>query len=860
MAAAALMSQIAQLDNIISFQRAMGVVVNTLPADQLHGRNSLNAYLANPVETPIEFGALLTRLRQAGYGNSSVELARTVRRILTPDSLQRILSFYDTELSPQARDELHRMERTAIDARDRQERQRVERQRREQWIRQDRQRRQQRDQRTSQEDQQPIRAPRAEALRTGAPRVVTISQRRGLSQLITSGAANDVVVHTVPIEESRARPQFLQQYLASPIEGPLNFGTTLSRLREIGVSASTMSFVLSRILTPESLDQVLRRLPNPQEEPQQEEPQQEEPMPVRVPRPAARSAARPAARPAVRPAVRPAARQGHHSMQPRRPHWRQELEQLMSSRAAHDVLVQTIPIEELRRINFGLTLQGLLDRYMATPVVGPIDFGTVLLRLDGMFDGPSERRNVLAQILTPESLDRVLSRLPNQWNEPVPRSAPTTREPPAEPSAQSLRARLMQQREAAASAATHAQLQQTRQAYERSVIDTDAMYNTVDADPCMVTWSVPPYLSTAIIRAEHNCRAQHRDQSGLLSRLDGLYQERTIPVNLYLSDGITPQHPEYFFRTISTTLRSGLSRLTFQAKDSPVIDLGGVRREFFSMAGDYLKSILLQDTHGYYYLSPGLPADYGRAIRTVILGSIINHAPLNIQLSHAWLFAMVHGAGPFTLDTLMTLQHMNSPDELEQYCQYITDMSLPELIDHPFTEAHMPVLKNLPVAAIGPKERLEWLRRFLTFQLFGPIDGEMEAFVRSRPQEGEALPIILASISLRTLSVAMGRAITKEDMLKIAAVSKPQDHPIIEFIVRYIEEAEPEKWMALLRFGTASVNPNNVPRFEVDPHHNGLPVAHTCFNKIDVQNYTDYETFKEELDTSLRNGTGFGIG
>ena len=39
-----------------------------------------------------------------------------------------------------------------------------------------------------------------------------------------------------------------------------------------------------------------------------------------------------------------------------------------------------------------------------------------------------------------------------------------------------------------------------------------------------------------------------------------------------------------------------------------------------------------------------------------------------------------------------------------------------------------------------------------------------------------------------------------------------------------------------------------------------LPVSHTCFNRLDLPNYRDYDKLKVKLDKALNEGSvGFGI-
>lgn len=48
----------------------------------------------------------------------------------------------------------------------------------------------------------------------------------------------------------------------------------------------------------------------------------------------------------------------------------------------------------------------------------------------------------------------------------------------------------------------------------------------------------------------------------------------------------------------------------------------------------------------------------------------------------------------------------------------------------------------------------------------------------------------------------------------------------------------------------------------IQPTHGGnsyLPVAHTCFNLLDLPKYQDYRTMKEKLCMAIEQTEGFGI-
>merc|ERR1712187_608730 len=97
-------------------------------------------------------------------------------------------------------------------------------------------------------------------------------------------------------------------------------------------------------------------------------------------------------------------------------------------------------------------------------------------------------------------------------------------------------------------------------------------------------------------------------------------------------------------------------------------------------------------------------------------------------------------------------------------------------------------------------------------------------------------------------------------------VSKEESSEVFEWFWELIEEMNSEERSKVLHFATGSSRlPSGGfaeldPKFEMHiipgtPDH--LPIAHTCFNRIDLYTYISKEQLNEKLQSALEAGEGF---
>ncbi len=62
--------------------------------------------------------------------------------------------------------------------------------------------------------------------------------------------------------------------------------------------------------------------------------------------------------------------------------------------------------------------------------------------------------------------------------------------------------------------------------------------------------------------------------------------------------------------------------------------------------------------------------------------------------------------------------------------------------------------------------------------------------------------------------------------------------------------------------GNSTISVTHPPRIEIIYSYKGpefLPVAHTCFNRLDISRYETFEILKSKLDYAIAESDGFFI-
>lgn len=320
-------------------------------------------------------------------------------------------------------------------------------------------------------------------------------------------------------------------------------------------------------------------------------------------------------------------------------------------------------------------------------------------------------------------------------------------------------------------------------------------------------------------------------------------------------------------------------RVIFAGEEA--IDQGGVTKEFFHLAVHELFDpnygmFTCHAENTTYWFNPGsLENEQNFRLVGLILGlAIYNGVILDIHFPMVIYKQLLQGIeAPVTLDDLKDafptlgnnlekLLHYDGNVEETFALNFVTtEERFGEMLEHELK----PGGKDMPVTNDNRQEYVDlyvrWiLRDSVLSQLKAFIDGfrlllDSEVLQLFRPEELELLVCGSQEWDLR-------------DLEKVTLYKAPYtaEHPTIRAFWRVVHELPVDLQKRLLFFCTGS---DRVPvqglgsmKFVIqsmgqDNEH--LPASHTCFNILDLPEYSDEAKLKEKLTTALMHAEGFGL-
>jgi hypothetical protein len=412
-------------------------------------------------------------------------------------------------------------------------------------------------------------------------------------------------------------------------------------------------------------------------------------------------------------------------------------------------------------------------------------------------------------------------------------------------------------------------LEQTAQEYEQNRLQTTSESTSAWMNACKIYppgEAVPDYLAHLVEKTEFFCRYQLlKKQDPLLSQWfharerGGEQGVVTVDMVWTKPDG-TVNSPKYFFNLISRIPYTE-DPLNFRASADSAIDYGGVTRAVFTKASLYIKEVMNRDGFNRLYFPTRTPRGFGAKLAHVIKMSLLQGVVLGIPLSYGLLHFIQ--AGPKTvkemsLPTLMYLCGQDNHTELMQALNYIGDDSLEVLVDME-PKGHFGHLGGQDVE-VTKDDRYEWLKRHLYHLLYrtGKNTALKEFYESDVWKPDSRLRFALKAGSLIEMAEVLGESLTLEGMLEIIerAEYEPGVVHLKDYLKRYARAVTVGDLAKLLIFGTGSSDQSVDLKFKVGSAGK-LPVAHTCFNTIDLDQYTDYGKFKQHMDMALSASDDF---
>ncbi|KAK4048797.1 hypothetical protein OIV83_004563 [Microbotryomycetes sp. JL201] len=329
------------------------------------------------------------------------------------------------------------------------------------------------------------------------------------------------------------------------------------------------------------------------------------------------------------------------------------------------------------------------------------------------------------------------------------------------------------------------------------------------------------------------------------------------------------------------TLRKRLM-ITFRGEEG--IDFGGVSREFFFLLSHAIfdpSYCLFEHTQkGNYMLTinpnSGINPDHLDWFQFV--GRAIGMAIFHRRFIDAHFSTSIY---KLVLDKEVGLDDMALIDaDVHQSLTWMVENDITDVLELDFVDEYdsfgvtqqvelKPNGANIPVTETN---KLEYVKLLCEQRLKGRISQQIEAFKKGLHEIVK--PEALAIFDERELELLIGGLsdIDIDDWMKHTDYrGYTQSDDVVKWFWQLVKSWDAERRARLLQFATGT---SRVPihgfrdlqgsdgprRFTIEKIENSthLPKAHTCFNRLDLPTYPDFETLVTKLDFALDNSIGFG--
>uniref|UniRef100_A0A6B2L4H7 HECT-type E3 ubiquitin transferase n=1 Tax=Arcella intermedia TaxID=1963864 RepID=A0A6B2L4H7_9EUKA len=368
-----------------------------------------------------------------------------------------------------------------------------------------------------------------------------------------------------------------------------------------------------------------------------------------------------------------------------------------------------------------------------------------------------------------------------------------------------------------------------------------------------------------------------KSQSVLVRLHQRLQDEGQLQINIS-RDNLLEDSFNFITSLDVTTLTR---RLFIKYEGEEGLDYGGMSREWFLSLSEKILSpdlgLFLRCSTGYYMIdrrSHSRDIEYFRFVGMTI----------GMALYHGKLFFSYFSL-PFyksLLDKPLELCDIQYEDEnLYKNLKKISeaeDISTWDLffsvsdIDAEGKIVEVPLKPDAPDEAVTNQNKNEFLELVTNYYLH-TTDKQMNALKEGLNQ---LVPIeLLKEFEPEELEQLMGgsKDLDLIDFKTNTEYGEPytDSHPVIKLFWEVLSSLSQDELKAFLQFSTGT---NKVPlggfshlygsqgpqKFQIVPKKiSGLPTAHSCFNRLELPNYTDKEKLKKELLFAITETKGFGL-
>ncbi|KZT60478.1 HECT-domain-containing protein [Calocera cornea HHB12733] len=322
--------------------------------------------------------------------------------------------------------------------------------------------------------------------------------------------------------------------------------------------------------------------------------------------------------------------------------------------------------------------------------------------------------------------------------------------------------------------------------------------------------------------------------------------------------------------------------IKFDGEDG--LDYGGLSREFFFLLSHEMFNpfycLFEYSAHDNYTLqiNPASGVNPEHLNYFKFIGRCVGLAIFHRRFLDAYFIVAFY---KMILRKKVVLADLESVDvELHRGMTWMLENDITDVIDETFTTVEdrfgemvtvelKPGGANFPVTEENKKEYVDAVVEYRIFKrVKEQFDAFMVGFLELIPQE------LVNVFDERELELLIGgmSEVDVDDWTKFTDYrGYEMNDEVIQWFWKCVRSWQPERKSRLLQFatGTSRIPVNGFKdlqgsdgprRFTIeksgDP--NGLPKSHTCFNRIDLPPYKDYETLEKKLTLAVEETVGFG--
>lgn len=325
-------------------------------------------------------------------------------------------------------------------------------------------------------------------------------------------------------------------------------------------------------------------------------------------------------------------------------------------------------------------------------------------------------------------------------------------------------------------------------------------------------------------------------------------------------------------------------RLMIKFDGEEGLDYGGVSREFFFLLSHDMFNpfycLFEYSSHDNYTLqinpNSGINPEHLNYFK--FIGRVVGLGVFHRRFLDAFFVGALY---KMMLHKKVVLQDMEGVDaEFYRSLKWICDNDITDILELTFTAederfgeiVEIPLKEGGADIEVNETNKHEYVELICEWKISKRVEEQFKAFIDGF---NELIPQELVNVfDERELELLIGglAEIDVEDWKKHTDYRGYQENDqVIQWFWRCIKEWDSEQKARLLQFttGTSRIPVNGFKdlqgsdgprRFTIEKagESTQLPKSHTCFNRVDLPPYTDYETMKQKLTLAVEETVGFG--